>query len=232
MSLVRALLVFFLLAASLTGCQVIRSSQRAVDVPERALVEAIQIKRDATPLEKINAAAIEQTTQTTSYDASYVKLDYPNGDVPINTGVCADVVVRAFRKADVDLQKELHEDMKKNFSKYPRKWGARRPDANIDHRRVPNLMTWFDRRGKSLPITKDAKDYLPGDVVAWELDNGLPHIGMVSKIKVENSDHYAIIHNIGLGARLEDVLFVWKITGHYRYFEQRQDAKDKARARH
>jgi hypothetical protein len=218
MSLVRALLVFFPLVASLTGCHVIRSSQRAVDVPERALVEAIQVKPDAPPLEKINAATIEQTTQTTSYDASYVKLDYPNGDVPINTGVCADVVVRAFRKAGIDLQKELHEDMKKNFSKYPKKWGARRPDTNIDHRRVPNLMTWFDRRGKSLLITKDAKDYLPGDVVAWELDNGLPHIGMVSKIKVENSDRYAIVHNIGLGARLEDVLFAWKITGHYRYF--------------
>jgi uncharacterized protein YijF (DUF1287 family) len=150
-----------------------------------------------------------------------VKLDYPNGDVPIETGVCADVVVRAFRKAGIDLQKELHEDMKKNFAKYPRKWGARRPDSNIDHRRVPNLMTWFDRRSKTQPTrlaARDAKDYLPGDVVAWELDNGLPHIGMVSKIKVEGTERYAVVHNIGLGARIEDVLFAWKITGHYRYF--------------
>jgi len=218
--LIRSLPVLFLLLSSLTSCQAVRSSQRAVEVPQRALAEAMQVKTDATPLEKVNAGAIEQTTQTTSYDASYVKLDYPNGDVPLDTGVCADVVVRAFRKAGIDLQKELHQDMKKNFAKYPQKWGARRPDTNIDHRRVPNLMTWFDRQGKARPVTKDAKDYLPGDVVAWQLDNGLPHIGMVSKIKVGETERYAVVHNIGLGARIEDALFVWKITGHYRYFEQ------------
>jgi len=218
--LIRSLPVLFLLMFSLTSCQDVRSSQRAVEVPQRALAEAMQVKADATPLEKVNAGAIEQTTQTTSYDASYVKLDYPNGDVPLDTGVCADVVVRAFRKAGIDLQKELHQDLKKNFAKYPQKWGARRPDTNIDHRRVPNLMTWFDRQGKARPVTKDAKDYLPGDVVAWQLDNGLPHIGMVSKIKVGETERYAVVHNIGLGARIEDALFVWKITGHYRYFEQ------------
>jgi uncharacterized protein YijF (DUF1287 family) len=218
--LFRSLPVLFMLMFSLTSCQAVRSSQRAVEVPQRALAEAMQVKTDATPLEKVNAGAIEQTTQTTSYDASYVKLDYPNGDVPLDTGVCADVVVRAFRKAGIDLQKELHQDMKKNFAKYPQKWGARRPDTNIDHRRVPNLMTWFDRQGKARPVTKDAKDYLPGDVVAWQLDNGLPHIGMVSKIKVGETERYAVVHNIGLGARIEDALFVWKITGHYRYFEQ------------
>jgi len=231
MLVIRVLPVLFLFISSLTGCHVIRGSQRAVAVPERVLAEAVQVKADATPLEKINASAIEQTTQTTSYDASYVKLDYPNGDVPLNTGVCADVIVRAFRKAGIDLQKELHEDMKKHFAKYPRKWGARRPDSNIDHRRVPNLMTWFDRQGKTQPRAGDAKDYLPGDVVAWELDNGLPHIGMVSKIKIEGSDRHAIVHNIGLGARVEDVLFAWKITGHYRYFEQKQDAKDQSSPR-
>ena len=145
MNLVRALPVLFLFSSSLTSCHFIRGSQRAVEIPERALVEAMQVKADATPLEKVNAGAIEQTTQTTGYDASYVKLDYPNGDAPPNTGVCADVVVRAFRKAGIDLQKELHEDMKRNFAKYPQKWGARGPDANIDHRRAPNLTTWFDR---------------------------------------------------------------------------------------
>jgi len=227
MALIRTLPVLSLFIFSLTGC--LHDSQRAVEVPERVLAEAIQVKADATPLEKIVAGAIEQTTQTTSYDASYVKLDYPNGDVPLNTGVCADVIVRAFRKAGIDLQKELHEDMKENFAKYPQKWGARRPDSNIDHRRVPNLMTWFGRQGKTQPRAGDAKDYLPGDVVAWELDNGLPHIGMVSRIKVEGTDRHAIVHNIGLGARVEDVLFAWKITGHYRYFEQKQDAKDQSR---
>jgi len=230
--MIRSLPVLFLLMFSLTSCQAVRSSQRAVEVPQRALAEATQVKTDATPLEKINASAIEQTTQTTGYDSSYVKLDYPNGDVPLDTGVCADVVVRAFRKAGIDLQKELHEDMKKNFAKYPQKWGARRPDTNIDHRRVPNLMTWFDRQGKAQPITKDAKDYLPGDVIAWHLDNGLPHIGMVSKIKVEGTERYAMVHNIGLGARVEDALFAWKITGHYRYFEQKQDKTDKSRPGH
>jgi uncharacterized protein YijF (DUF1287 family) len=213
----------------LTGCQSVRSSQRAVEVPRRALAEAIQVKADAPPLEKVNAGAIEQTTQTTGYDSSYVKLDYPNGDVPPSTGVCADVVVRAFRKAGIDLQKELHEDMKKNFAKYPQKWGARRPDHNIDHRRVPNLMTWFDRQGKAEPITKDAKDYLPGDVVAWDMTPGLPHIGIVSKIKVEGAERYAVVHNVGSGARIEDVLFEWKIIGHYRYFEKKQDKTDKSR---
>jgi uncharacterized protein YijF (DUF1287 family) len=231
MILIRALLVLCLALSSLTGCQAARSSQRSVAVPERALTEAMQVGADATPLERINAGAVEQTTQTTSYDPSYVKLTYPNGDVPIETGVCADVVVRAFRKGGIDLQKELHQDMTNNFAKYPRKWGARRPDSNIDHRRVPNLMTWFDRQGKTSPITKDAKDYMPGDVVSWELDNGLPHIGMVSKIKAEGTERYAVIHNIGLGARIEDVLFAWKITGHYRYFEKKQDTTNKPRPR-
>src|SRR5262245_2141371 len=231
MMLIRALPVSFLSISLLTGCQTLRSSQGAVEVPERALADAIQVKPDATPLEKINAGAIEQTTQTTGYDSSYVKLDYPNGDVPIETGVCADVVVRAFRKAGIDLQKELHEDMKKNFAKYPGKWGARRPDSNIDHRRVPNLMTWFDRQGKARPVTKDAKDYLPGDVIAWDMAPGLPHIGMVSKIRVDGTDRYAVVHNIGVGARIEDVLFTWKITGHYRYFENKQDTTNKARSR-
>jgi uncharacterized protein len=229
MSLIRALSVLFLTLSPLSGCQETRGSQRAVEISQSALTEAMRVKADATPLEKINAGAIEQTTQTTGYDASYAKLDYPNGDVPIETGVCADVVVRAFRKAGIDLQKELHEDMKKSFATYPRKWGLRGPDANIDHRRVPNLMTWFDRQGKARPITKDAKDYLPGDVIAWDMTPGLPHIGMVSKIKVEGAERYAVVHNIGAGARIEDVLFAWKIIGHYRYFEQKQDTTNKSR---
>lgn len=202
----------------LAGCQTAVSSHRSVELPERDLQAAIQVKADATPLDKLNASAIEQTTYTTGYDPAYVKLDYPNGDVPKETGVCADVVVRAFRAAGIDLQKELHEDMTRSFAKYPKKWNAKRPDKNIDHRRVPNLMTWFNRKGKELPITKTEQDYQPGDVVAWQLDSGLVHIGLVSKIKVEGSDRYAIAHNIGAGARLEDVLFQWKIIGHYRYF--------------
>ena len=202
----------------LTSCRGVAFNSRAIELPNRELQAAMQVKANATPLEKLNASAIEQTTYTKSYDSSYVKLDYPNGDVPKETGVCADVVVRAFRSAGIDLQKELHEDMTRSFAKYPKKWNARKPDSNIDHRRVPNLMTWFNRQGKELPITKTDTDYQPGDVVAWELDGGLTHIGLVSKIKVEGADRCAIVHNIGAGARLEDVLFQWKIIGHYRYF--------------
>ena len=163
--------------------------------------------------------AVEQTDYTTGYDPSYVKLSYPGGDVPSDRGVCADVIVRAFRKAGVDLQKEIHEDMKRNFSAYPQQWRASRPDSSIDHRRVPNLMTYFTRSKKAAPITKDSKDYLPGDVVAWDLGNGLVHIGIVTNVKEQGATNHSMVHNIGAGARLEDVLFAWKIIGHYRYFK-------------
>jgi uncharacterized protein len=209
---------FLLLLCLLSACNLVRTDSKAVSLSDRELAAAKQVKPNATPLERILAHSIEQTTKTFSYDPSYVKLDYPNGDVPIERGVCADVIVRAFRQGGIDLQKELHEDMAKNFSKYPQKWGARRTDKNIDHRRVPNLMTWFERQGKSLPLSDDGKNYLPGDVVAWELVDGRFHIGIVSEIKVKDANRYAIVHNIGSGARLEDVLFAWKVIGHYRYF--------------
>jgi uncharacterized protein YijF (DUF1287 family) len=202
----------------LSSCNLVRSVSKAVPLSERELAAAQQVKPGATPLERVLAHSIEQTTRTFSYDPAYVKLDYPNGDVPIDRGVCADVIVRAFRRGGVDLQKELHEDMSKNFATYPQKWGAKRADRNIDHRRVPNLMTWFERQGKGLPLSQNAKHYLPGDVVAWEIFDGRYHIGIVSQIKVSATDRYAIVHNIGLGARLEDVLFEWKVIGHYRYY--------------
>ncbi len=162
-------------------------------------------------------AARAQTRITTSYDPSYVRLAYPLGDVRPETGVCADVVIRAFRKAGVDLQREVHEDMVRKFKAYPQRWGLKRPDTNIDHRRVPNLMTFFRRAGKELPITDQAGDYLPGDVVAWDLGGGLTHIGIVSDERSRTGRH-RIFHNISQGARLEDVLFSWKVIGHYRYF--------------
>ena len=161
-------------------------------------------------------SAIDQTQYTTEYDPAYTKLEYPGGDVPRERGVCADVVVRAFRSAGVDLQKEIHEDMAQHFASYPNKWGARKPDSNIDHRRVPNLMTFFDRKGKSIQITNKAPDYFPGDVVAWELDNHLLHIGLVTDALAAGTQNYLIVHNIGAGARIEDVLMEWKIIGHYR----------------
>jgi uncharacterized protein len=170
-------------------------------------------------IKKLLESAVEQTKITKTYDPAYVVLPYPNGDVPMEKGVCTDVVIRAFRKAGVDLQKEVHEDMKVNFSVYPKKWGLKKADSNIDHRRVPNLQTYFTRKGKSLPITDKADDYKPGDVVAWDLDGkGLTHIGLVSNIRNDTGKRYLIIHNIGGGTEAEDRIFEWKIIGHFRYF--------------
>lgn len=210
------------LTVAVAGCSLVRSGPRAIEIPAETTEQAAKISSNPaqSPLDRLNASAIEQTTITTGYDPAYTKLDYPNGDVALETGVCADVVVRAFRKAGVDLQKELHEDMTAHFAKYPKKWGARRADRNIDHRRVLNLMTWFERKGKALPITNHAAEYLPGDIVSWNLTDGRPHIGLVSTIKLDGKDRFAVIHNVGLGARAEDVLFEWQITGHYRYFTQ------------
>jgi uncharacterized protein len=164
-------------------------------------------------------SAVAQSKITTGYDPAWVRIDYPNGDVPMETGVCSDVVVRAFRKAGIDLQKEVHEDMTRAWSDYPKKWGASGTDKNIDHRRVLNLTTFFDREGKSLPITTNREDYLPGDIVAWELSNGVEHIGIMTNQWSEPDKHCLVVHNIGAGARIEDVLLNWKIIGHYRYFK-------------
>jgi uncharacterized protein YijF (DUF1287 family) len=171
-------------------------------------------------LKRLVAAAIEQTHHSVRYDPSYVGIPYPGGDVPADTGVCTDVVIRAYRAVGLDLQKEVHEDMKRNFSAYPRMAGsrARRPDANIDHRRVPILMVFFSRQGEVLKISARAEDYAPGDLVTWDLGGNVPHIGIVADQKSEASGRYMVVHNIGQGPRMEDVLFNWKITGHYRYF--------------
>ena len=174
---------------------------------------------ESPEIKKVLENAVRQTEITKAYDPNYIVIPYPNGDVPMETGVCTDVVIRAFRGAGVDLQREVHEDMRDNFSAYPKKWNLPKPDTNIDHRRVPNLQTFFERKGKSLPVTKNAENYKPGDVVSWDLDGkGLTHIGIVSNILNENTGHFLIIHNIGAGAKAEDVLFDWKITGHFRYF--------------
>jgi uncharacterized protein len=169
-------------------------------------------------LRQFGAAALDRTHHVVRYDPAYVHLSYPGGDVPASTGVCTDEVIRAYRAVGIDLQKEVHEDMAANFSAYPRKWGRQEPDPNIDHRRVPNLMVFFSRKGESLPIRDRAEDYAPGDLVTWDLGRGLTHIGMVVDRKTLIARPYMIVHNIGEGPKLEDVLFNWKITGHYRYF--------------
>ncbi len=207
--------------AKLTGflllavCFLIACGSQFVASTEKPPVNEIT----SEPIRKLLESAKKQTSVTTDYTQEYFVLDYPNGDPPAETGACFDVVVRAFRHAGVDLQKEVHEDMAANFSTYPQKWGLAKTDTNIDHRRVPNLQKFFDRKGKSLRITNNGEDYLPGDVVSWDLDGkGMTHIGIVSNYWNPSSKRYSIIHNIGGGAHAEDRLFEWKITGHYRYF--------------
>jgi uncharacterized protein YijF (DUF1287 family) len=161
-------------------------------------------------------AARTQVGVTTMYDAAYTQIAYPNGDVPLERGVCTDVVIRAFRKIGMDLQVNVHEDMAANFSVYPKDWGLTRTDTNIDHRRVPNLMKYFERKSKSQPI---ASAYIPGDVVAWRLstDGWMTHIGVVSSELAPCTNRYMIVHNIGAGTREEDALNWWTIIGHYRW---------------
>jgi uncharacterized protein YijF (DUF1287 family) len=181
--------------------------------------ETIPLSAKSPPqLKLIIDGAIDQIGKTTSYDPSYQKIGYPNGDVPIETGVCSDVIVRAFRKGGIDLQKDLHEDMKDNFSAYPTRWGLKGTDSNIDHRRVPNLQTYFSRKGESLATDGGSETFLPGDIVTWNLGLGTEHVGMVVNVWNKPTQRYLIVHNIGGGAMMEDVLFAWKITGHYRYF--------------
>ena len=166
---------------------------------------------------KLADSTLTLIEQQVEYDPSYFQLNYPNGDVPPNKGVCTDVVIRAYRKIGIDLQKEVHEDMKAHFSEYPKSWGLSRPDKNIDHRRVPNLMTFFERHGTALSITQTPTDYKPGDIVCWNLGGGITHIGIVSSRKAENGQRPLIIHNIGSGQVLQDMLFDFRIIGHYRY---------------
>jgi uncharacterized protein YijF (DUF1287 family) len=166
----------------------------------------------------IVSAARERTTHNVTYDGSYFSISYPGGDVPDSLGVCTDVVIRVYRTLGVDLQKEVHEDMRRNFSKYPsrRIWGLKTTDKNIDHRRVPNLQSYFSRFGKKLSVSEQASDYQPGDLVTWMLPGNLPHIGIVSDRK-SRAGVPLIIHNIGSGPQEEDILFEYPITGHYRY---------------
>jgi len=161
--------------------------------------------------------AFELTRQSVRYDQRYYRIAYPMGDVPADRGACTDVVVRAYRKMGIDLQQKVHEDMRRNFTLYPRQWRQQAPDSNIDHRRVPNLMTFFQRHGKALQISYRAADYKPGDIVCWVWQNGMTHIGIVAEQKTPCNSRHMIIHNKGAGQQLEDYLFKTKIIGHYRY---------------
>lgn len=168
--------------------------------------------------ERLIEAGLSQVGVTTIYDPAYVALTYPGGDVPPERGVCTDVIVRAYRSGlGLDLQKLVHEDMRKNFTAYPTAWGLKRPDRNIDHRRVPNLQTFFTRQGAALPLSDDASDFRPGDIVSQMLPGNLPHIAIVTHLASPDGARPLCVHNIGAGARLEDILFTYRITGHYRF---------------
>jgi uncharacterized protein YijF (DUF1287 family) len=164
-------------------------------------------------------AALERTNHNVRYDGRYISIPYPNGDVPENIGVCTDVIVRTYRAIGTDLQQLVHEDMVANFEAYPSKriWGQNRTDKNIDHRRVPNLQTFLSRQGEKLVISSKASNYKAGNIVTWMLPGNLPHIGLITnKISVLTGNPM-VVHNIGAGPKLDDVLFSYKITGHYRY---------------
>lgn len=172
---------------------------------------------DALPFPlRIAAGAELRARKPETYDPAYVQLAYPMGDVPDDRGVCADTVVRAFRHAGVDLQVEVHRDMAAAFAAYPKIWGLKHPDRNIDHRRVPNLETFFTRKGASRPLSTRASDYRPGDIVSWRLTgNSLPHIGVVTRDSAGAEP--LVAHNIGLGTREEPVLFGWPMSGWFRF---------------
>ncbi|HEU5289580.1 MAG TPA: DUF1287 domain-containing protein [Cyclobacteriaceae bacterium] len=166
---------------------------------------------------RLSNAALELTKQQVQYDPQYFSISYPNGDVPANKGVCTDVIIRAYRKLGIDLQKEVHEDMVSNFAGYPKNWGLKKTDKNIDHRRVPNLMKYFSRKGVVKKISDKPEDYVPGDIVCWNLGGAVTHIGFVVDKKSADGKRNMIVHNIGAGQVLEDCLFAYKIIGHYSF---------------
>ena len=166
---------------------------------------------------KLVAAAMERLNHDVTYDGKYFSIAYPGGDVPSNTGVCTDVIVRSYRSVGIDLQRLVHEDMKANFGLYPDLWGLGRPDTNIDHRRVPNLQVFFAHKGRALSKSPSANDYSPGDLVTWMLPGNLPHIGIVVAKRTFDGQRPLVVHNIGSGPEISDTLFEFPITGHYRY---------------
>lgn len=184
--------------------------------------KALAIINNAEPKtfsEKLSQAAISIIDPSIDYDPAYFKIDYPNGDIPKEKGVCTDVIIRSYRILSIDLQKEVHEDMVENFSLYPnlKKWGMTKTDTNIDHRRVPNLEVFFERKGTKLPVTQNAEDYKTGEIVTWMINDKLPHIGIVTNKKSSDGKRNLIVHNVGGGQVLEDCLFEYKIVGHFKY---------------
>lgn len=238
-----ALLPLVIVSAAVTSCSSsrpinvsaskptteIESTDNFEDVPvvyekrspaKRVAQQPRRIHRSNSFNDKLSSAALGRLRSKVRYDGAYIKIGYPGGDVPSHIGVCTDVVIRSYRRLGVDLQEQVHRDMSAAFNTYPnpRKWGLSRPDTNIDHRRVYNLRQFFQRRGAALPITRNARDYRPGDVVSWMVGPDLPHIGVVvNKRSKADPSRFMVVHNIARGPELEDMLFRFPITGHYRY---------------
>lgn len=169
--------------------------------------------------QKLSDAALERTQHQVRYDGRYMTIPYPNGDVPPEIGVCSDEIIRSYRALGIDLQKLVHEDMRAHFNLYPKTWGLKRPDPNIDHRRVPNLQVFFTRHGQQLPVSRNASDYAVGDMVTWNVGGArtIPHIGIITHRRSADGQRPLVVHNIGAGPQAEDVLFAYELTGHYRY---------------
>lgn len=207
------LLPLLLIVAFSLGC---KKSENLAFVDE---IKTKTISNRSSFEEQLSNAAISVIDASIQYDPSYFSIPYPNGDVPKNKGVCTDVVIRSYRKLDIDLQKEVHEDMIKNFALYPnlKKWGLKKCDTNIDHRRVPNLEIFFTRKGKKLSISDNGNDYKTGELVTWMIGKKFPHIGIITHLKSDDGKRPMIVHNVGSGQVLEDCLFDWKIVGHFKY---------------
>lgn len=215
------LALFLTAALALCACDLAPELAKKVQTAVRA-VPAARVHTDwadkRIPFRfRMAAAAEERATHSVVYDAAYERIPYPNGDVSEHRGVCADEVIRAYRLLGIDLQKLVHEDMVRAFAAYPQRWGLTAPDTNIDHRRVPNLAAFFKRHGAAVAVTDNPDDYQPGDVVAWAIPDGRPHIGIVTERRSEDGLRPLVLHNIGMGPQIEDMLFVLKITGHFRY---------------
>lgn len=200
-----------LIAVLYFSCQHKENTQLAIAKVSKTSVKTFE--------DKLSEAAISIIDPSIDYDPAYFSIKYPNGDIPANKGVCTDVIIRTYRKLGIDLQKEVHEDMVANFSLYHnlKKWGMTKTDTNIDHRRVPNLEVFFERKGTKLPVTQNPADYKTGELVTWMINGKLPHIGIITNKKSEDGKRNLIVHNVGGGQVLDDCLFAYKIVGHYSY---------------
>ena len=212
--------LFLMFSVLISSCTL--KSQEGADVAvlssDETTIKKDTINDDVSNFrKKLSEKALSIIDPSVRYTPDYVSISYPNGDVPTKTGVCTDVVIRSYRKLGIDLQKEVHEDMRANFSIYPKNWGATKPDTNIDHRRVPNLETFFTRKGKKLSVTQNADDYKTGAIVTWMINDKLPHIGIVTNKISKDGKRRLIVHNVGGGQVLEDCLFKYTIVGHFVY---------------